>query len=274
MKVQRILINIIIVLLVIIFLMCGYLVIDYFRESSTQQEQFNNLASLVEQAQISPSLPAANETTAPADTSDETIPTDETEGTESGGILAEYAQLYELNSDIVGWLKIDNTSINYPVMQTPDSKDYYLRRDFYKNYSSHGCIFVREECDVFAPSDNITIYGHHMRDGSMFSDLDDFTSYTFWEENGVFTFDTLTEHHTYQVFAVFKTTTSAGEGFAYHQFVDGTESEFNDFVATCQSLAFYDTGITPVYGDKIICLSTCEYSQANGRLVVAAVRIS
>ena len=74
---------------------------------------------------------------------------------------------------------------------------------------------------------------------------------------------------------MFKTSANIGEGFSYHQFVDAeNEEEFNEFVSTCKELAFYDTGITPVYGDKMICLSTCEYTLNNGRLVVAAVRIT
>ena len=77
------------------------------------------------------------------------------------------------------------------------------------------------------------------------------------------------------VFAVFTTTASVGEGFRYHQFIDAyTEEEFNEFVSTCKELAFYETGITPKYGDKFITLSTCEYSQKNGRFVVVAKRIS
>ena len=74
---------------------------------------------------------------------------------------------------------------------------------------------------------------------------------------------------------MFKTSASLGKGFSYHQFVDAEdEADFNEFVSTCKNLAFYDTGITPKYGDKIICLSTCEYTLTNGRLVVAAVRIA
>ena len=96
-----------------------------------------------------------------------------------------------------------------------------------------------------------------------------------WEDNSLIIFNTLHEYHVYKIFAVFKTTASVNEGFKYHRFVDAeTEAEFNAFVKECKRLSFYDTGITPVYGDKMICLSTCEYTLANGRLVVAAVRIS
>ena len=107
----------------------------------------------------------------------------------------------------------------------------------------------------------------------MFTGLDKFRKQSFWENHHTINFDTIYERHTYTVFAVFVTTATAEEGFSYHLFEDAAdEAEFDHFVSACKALADYDTGITPQYGDKLICLSTCEYSQFNGRLVVAAVR--
>jgi len=109
----------------------------------------------------------------------------------------------------------------------------------------------------------------------MFATLNSYVDKKTWDYNSLIFFDTLYEAHVYQIFAVFRTTASVGEGFSYHQMEDAAdEAEFNEFVKTCKKLQIYETGITPVYGDKLICLSTCEYSQENGRLVVAAVRIS
>ena len=113
-----------------------------------------------------------------------------------------------------------------------------------------------------------------MNDGSMLADLKKFQNKSYWESHPIVIFDTLTEHHTYQVFSVFKTSAAQNAGCAYHLFADAEGKEdFNNFIKTCKNLAFYDTGITPVYGDKIICLSTCEYTVENGRLVLAAVRV-
>ena len=187
-------------------------------------------------------------------------------------VLPEYAALFEENPDLVGWLTVEGTKINYPVMQTPDRPDHYLYRNFKQEQSAHGCLYVRESCDVFAPSDNLTVYGHHMRDGTMFAPLDRYRKEDFRDQHPTVRFDTLYERHTYTVFAVF-TTTSTEEGFAYHLFETAAEeSEFDAFVSTCKALSLYDTGITPRYGDKLLCLSTCEYSRPNGRLVVAAFR--
>jgi len=188
-------------------------------------------------------------------------------------VLPRYRKLYEMNDHMVGWIKIDGTDISYPVMQTPEQKDYYLHRNFDREPSSHGCIYVREECDLLRPSDNVVIYGHRMKDGTMFEDLVQFERKSFWEEHSEIRFDTIYEPHTYEIFAVFKTTASIGEGFEYHNFLEAaTEEDFDWFVRKCKSLSLYDTGITPQYGDKLISLSTCEYSQVNGRLVVVAVR--
>ena len=196
---------------------------------------------------------------------------------ESGSdFLPWYQELHSENPDMVGWLQIENSKINYPVMQTTvDNANYYLYRDFDKNESVRGCIYAREECDVFKPSDNITLFGHNMKDGSMFAYLGNYYNKSAWEENPLIFFDTLNESHVYKIFAVFKTSGTDGVGFAYHLMSDAKdEQEFNEFVSTCKELAFYDTGITPVYGDKLLCLSTCEYTIDNGRFVVAAVRIT
>ena len=259
-----------IVILLIVFLVSGIYVLRYMIDSEQQQSRYDNLAALVEEARSQATEPPVKETTPPPEDGS-TEPT--AEPTEPP-ILTEYEALYELNNDLVGWIRIEDTKLNYPVMQTPESVDYYLHRNFDREYNVHGCIYVREVCDVNKPSDNLTIYGHHMKDGSMFGTLSRYNKKSYWEEHDLIQFDTLTERHTYRIFSVFKTTATLGKGFEYHRFVDAVDEEdFNEFIATCKELAFYDTGITPVYGDKIICLSTCEYTLQNGRLVVAAVRI-
>lgn len=190
-------------------------------------------------------------------------------------LLPELKELYLLNNHIVGWIQIPGTDIDYPVMQTPDEPDYYLTHNFDREYSQRGAVYASEVCDIEKPSDNITLYGHRMRDGTMFAQLDKYTDPDFYAENPYIYFDTLTQLHTYQVMAVFLTTASQGEGFAYHLFVDAAEdTEFTAFVSTCRELSLYDTGVMAEPGDTFITLSTCEYSQTNGRLVIVAKRVS
>ena len=185
-------------------------------------------------------------------------------------------ELYKINNDLIGWVKIENTNINYPVMQSK-IKNYYLRKDFYKNYSSYGTPFIAEECKI-NKSDNIIIYGHHIRGRKMFGDLESYKSKNFYEENKFIDFYTLndktTEKKQYEIFAVFKTPVYTSNEFKYYNYINfNSEEEFSEFINKCKSKAMYDTNINPKYKDKMITLSTCEYSQRNGRLVVIAKEI-
>ena len=264
---KKLLFTVTVVLLVIAFSVSAFMVGRYVIEGKKSEDRFAELAN---QASA-----AATETTEAEEPEESTAATEETTEPTEPKMIAGYEEIYNQNNDLVGWIKMEGTRLNYPVMQTPDDFDFYLERDFDKKYSSRGTLFTSAEADINLPSDNITIYGHNMADGSMFNCLGAYTSKQAGENNSLIFFDTLYEYHTYKIFAVFKTSANIGQGFSYHKFVDAAnEEEFNDFVAECKRLSFYDTGITPVYGDKLIALSTCEYTLDNGRLVVAAVRIT
>lgn len=262
-----------VILLVLVFGISAYFVGSYILESREQAKQNAALAELKNSMQET--KPAATETT---EVTEETAP----EGTfgaeeirDENGMLLEYGQIYAQNPDLVGWIRIDGTKLDNPVVQTPDRPNYYLDHDFTGQPSDWGAIYAREECDINEPSDNITLYGHNMRDGSMFAVANDYVNKETWENNPLIFFDTLYEYHVYKIFAVFKTSANLGEGFTYHNMIEASDKEdFDNFIAKCKELSFYDTGITPQYGDKTICLSTCEYTLDNGRLVIAAVRIS
>ena len=253
------------------FLVSVYFIGDYYLDSLATQSSYDSLANMVEQGKTDTPQetilyvpPVVDDHFTGSDSSEEVL-------SEPSVILPEYSSIYLLNSDVVGWINIPDTRINYPVMQSPDRPDYYLTRDFDSKDNKNGCLYVREQCNVFRPSDNLTIYGHNMRSGNMFHDLFKFKDKSFWEGHKTFTFDTILEHHTYEVLAVFRTTASVGRGFAYHLFVNAVdEAEFNDYVAKCKQLSFYDTGITPVYGEKLITLSTCDKDVDDGRFVVVA----
>ncbi len=225
-------------------------------DSAKQNEVYDNLAEIVEE-----DSPEENEGITYSEDKD---------------YLAEYYELYQQNNDMVGWIKVEDTNINYPVMQSIDEPNFYLKHKFDKTYSAYGCPYVQENCDVQKPSDNIIIYGHHMNDGSMFTGLMKFTDKSFWENHKTIEFDTLTDRNQYEVIAVFKTVvyTDSEDSFKYYEFTDAeNEEEFDEYVAKCKELSLYDTGVTAEYGDKLISLSTCEYSHNNGRLVVVAKRV-
>ena len=185
-----------------------------------------------------------------------------------------YGAVYEQNRDFVGWISIDGTNINYPVMQTIDNPNYYLKHGFDKQYSNYGVPYVQENCALDI-SDNVVIYGHHMNNGSMFADLCKYENENFYREHTTIRFDTLDGFGEYEIVAVFKTVAYSESGFKYYHFVDAAgEDDFNAFVSQCKALALYDTGVGAEYGDKLLTLSTCEYSRANGRMVVLAKLIT
>ena len=265
---------VVVVLLLIAFGVSAFMVGSYLLEGKEQEDRYNELSQIAnspdrETTQAAETTQPA-ETTAPVETTEE-----ETKEATEPTMIPGYAEIYAENEDTVGWLKIEGTRVDYPVMQTPDDPNYYLYRDFDKKNSTRGSVYAWGDADINEPSDNVTLFVHNMADGSMFATLNNYIHDYYWEENSLIFFDTLNEYHTYKIFAVFKTSANIGEGYSYHQFVDAAnQQEFDEFVSTVKNLSFYDTGITPVYGDKIITLSTCEYTLDNGRLVVCAVRIS
>lgn len=188
--------------------------------------------------------------------------------------LEKYAAVHEQNSDFVGWVSIDGTNINYPVMQTIDNPNFYLKRGFEKQYSNYGVPYVQENC-ALGISDNVVIYGHHMNNGSMFADLCKYEREGFYQEHPTIHFDTLSSLGEYEIVAVFKTVAYSEDGFKYYHFVDAEdEKAFNAFISQCKDLALYNTGVDAEYGDKLLTLSTCEYSRTNGRMVVVAKLIA
>lgn len=184
--------------------------------------------------------------------------------------------LYLENSDMVGWIQIEGTGIDYPVMRTPADPNYYLKHDFEKHYTDYGCPFMQADCDVLCPSDNLIIYGHNMKDGSMFADLAKYRSKDFWQAHKTVWFDTALGSCAYEIFAVIHTTVQAdaADAFPFYRFVNAASpEEFADYVSACKARALYDTGISAEYGDKLLTLSTCDNITDNGRWLVIAKRI-
>ena len=190
-------------------------------------------------------------------------------------ILPEYQMLYEKNKKLIGWLRIDDTIIDYPVMQTSNN-EYYLDHNYNQEYDKNGSLFLDKDCDAAFPNDNMIIYGHHMKSGKMFGNLNYYSKESFWEDNKEFTFDTIYETGTYAVMYVFRSKIYSEEEivFKYYQFIDATsENEFNSNMEEMANMSLYDTGVTASYGDRLITLSTCDSSEEDGRFVVVAKKI-
>ena len=269
-----------------VFVLSGIYLAGYFLETGSAQQDYDALASIYQEGAGDTRPSATNP------------PSSGTTETQPPVILQELQPIYEMNNELVGYLSFpyDDLRLSYPVMQSLHDSDYYIDRDFYKEESIAGCPYVPDDCNVFEPSDKVLIYGHNLRTGGMFNKLTKYKDKSYWESHQTFYFDTLYERHTYQIFAVFKTAAKqftedgAVWGYPFHRGNNfQTEEAFNQFVADVKGAAFqsggykgqtfYDTGITPEYGDKLLCLTTCEYTMKdpdgtiNGRFVILAVRV-
>lgn len=240
------------VLFLLIAVVCGYLLLDSQHQKDEGRSAFRELASAVNEAQ----------------TTKQEAP-DEPPAEKESDLLEVYRALAEQNADMVGWIRIEGTTIDYPVMQTPDDFNFYLRRNFDKEYSNLGTPYIQENCDL-KTSDNLILYGHHMLDGGMFSDLDLYKKKSFWEKHKTIRFDTLDEIAEYEILAAIVTTAYRPDSFRYYEYTGGSQEQFEKYVSDCKRLSLYDTGVNAEYGDKLITLSTCEYSQNDGRLLVVA----
>ncbi len=185
-------------------------------------------------------------------------------------------ELNKQNSDIIGWLEIKDTNINYPVLQTTDN-DYYLTHNYKKEYSPTGSLFLDKNFDLINGSSNYLIYGHRTNQGIMFEDLIKYSNEDFYKSHTTINFTTLNEDSIYEILSVFYSRVyykNEKNVFRYYYFVNANnEQEYNDFVNNCKKVSIYDTGVTAQYGEQLLTLSTCEYSQEDGRFVVVCKKI-
>ena len=238
----------VVILLIGIMLISSYFIYKNMQEDKEQEEIFEELENIV----------TTNETNEEKEQKEDNV---------------NLNKLYKINNDIVGWLKIENTNINYPVMQTKDRPDYYLRKNFYKEYSVFGTPYIDENCDI-ENGNNLIIYGHHINGNKMFGELENYKNEEYYNKHKFIKFYTLNEKAEYEIISVFKTTVYNDNGFKYYQYYNlEDEREFETFINKCKELSLYDTQKIAKYGDKLLTLSTCEYSQNNGRLVVVARKI-
>lgn len=208
---------------------------------------------------------------------DETEPeqAEETEETEPPvkTILPKYAELYQANTEFFGWVRVDDTVLDYPVMRSHEDNEKYLYANFDGAYSYAGTPFADIKCSH--DSDNIMIYGHNIKDGSMFSSLFKYEEESFWREHPTIMFSDLYEDYEYEVLAAFydRVYLKSDTCFKFYQFIDAEdEADFDYAISQFKEKALYDTGVDAEYGDKLITLVTCAYHVENGRFVVVARR--
>lgn len=186
-------------------------------------------------------------------------------------ILTQYREMAKEYPGLFGWLQIPDTQIDLPVMQPLKEKDFYLHHDFTGAGSAEGALFADPENNRWPQDGNTVIYGHNMKNGHIFGTLDLYEDADYFQAHREIHFDTIYETGVYEAVAVLKTRilNENEQGFRYYQFFQyDSEEEFQECLDFIKTNQLFDTGSTLEYGDHILMLSTCEYSQENGRLVI------
>lgn len=177
------------------------------------------------------------------------------------------------NSDIIGWIEIENTKINYPVLQSTDD-EYYLTHNYKKEKTEKGSIFLSKDYNWDRPSDNLQVYGHNLGNGEMFQELLKYTDEKFYKEHPNIRFTTANEDSIFEIIAVFKSKVyykSDKDVFRYYYFINAeTEKEYNDFIENAKKASLYKINATAKYKEQLMTLSTCSYHTEDGRFVVVA----
>ena len=190
------------------------------------------------------------------------------EDSNSNSVLSKYNKLIADNEDYRCWLKMDNTKIDYPVVQSNDNS-YYLDRDFNKNYLAAGSIFMDFRND-FDSDKSVVIYGHNMRNNTMFGELDNFKRESFFKDNNKFKIEYKDKTYTYEVFSVY--IGDASENFVEVSF--DSDEEYIDYLNRIKSKSLFKSDIEVSNKDKIVTLYTCSYEFDGARTVVNGKLIS
>ena len=192
------------------------------------------------------------------------------------GYSKDFAALWELNPDTVGWISIDGTALDYPVVQTTDNTKYY-RMNFEGEYSEHAVPFVDASDDLQKPSTNVIVYGHNIRtDGQMFNILKGYTDLSFYQEHSVIDFNSVYHDGQYKIISVFYTNTHAEHGkiFPYHEFIDAQDpQQTQDYIDSVLVRSIINTGVDVRSDDQLLTLSTCSYEFKDARFVVVARKV-
>lgn len=191
--------------------------------------------------------------------------TDETEQApkETAPISVDFEALMRENADIIGWLYCENTPINYPVVQTKDN-DYYLRRDLHGYYLKTGTLFADYRCPAVGIGQNHIIYGHNMKNASMFGTLINYKDQEYYGAHPVLYYLTPDNDYKIELFSGF---TANADSDIYRTAFGGTE-EFEAFLRELIAKSTFTSDIAVTGEDHIVMLSTCSYEFNNARYVV------
>ena len=256
-----------------VFIYSATNLIRYYYEANKSQRGVDELKSMMAESTPRPSPTPRPTAAVDPDATPEVTPEPVYE------VLSRFSTLFDANSDLVGWIKIDGTNIDYPVMKKDTEKDgeFYLRNNFRGEYDINGLPFMDYRCEIGPNSEHLIVYGHNMKSQIMFHYLTSYEEEEFFKEHQYILFDTIYEEGTYQVIAafVFDVAGSNKDGFQFHRYVNfKDEEQFEEYIEGVYSSSLYDTGVKAEYGDEILTLATCEYTTWNSRFVVVCKKVS
>lgn len=238
------------------------------------------------QSQVASSEPAAPEST-PVPSSEEAEAEESESVSEEESIPSEsaeeelrvenpYKEIFQSNADMIAWITVPDTNIDYPVMWTPEDEEYYLYRDFNGKDNKDGCLLLDTDSCVDPLTTNLIIHGHNMKSGAMFGRLTNYEQESYYNQHKTITLYTEEKQRNYEIIAVFRSQVykKSDQVFKFYKFFRAdTEEEFEDFYENIKQLSIYDTGVTAEFGDHFLTLSTCVYHVKNGRFVVVAKEV-
>ena len=236
----------------LIIFICGVLYLSYYfynkNKDKNKIEELNN--EIIENNEVSNELSTTN--------------------------IEKVKEYKEINNDVIGWIKIEDTKIDFPLLQNEDN-NYYLTHDYKKDYNRYGSPFLKKECDINNNNSNLLIYGHNMKDEEMFNCLLNYQNKEYYEQHKIINITTENEERQYEIVSVFKSRIfykNEKDVFRfYYTYGFENEKEYNNYIANVKKIQLYNTGVNTSYGEQLITLITCEYSQENGRMVVVGKRI-
>ena len=248
--------KVIYILLVIVFLVSIIYIINYFINIEKSKTEIEDIRKIM-------------------DNNSEIKEENNTPSEKTNYKIENLKKIREQNNEIIAWINIEGTEINYPILQT-DNNEYYITKNYKKQYDMNGSIFLDYRYNLEKPSDNFLVYGHNNNNGLMFDNLLEYEDESYYKMHPIINLTTLEEDETYKIIAVFKSKAYEkieNNEFIYYNYVDFEKDEqYYDYIEKCKERSLYKIENNINYREKLLTLSTCEYSRDNGRFVILAIK--
>jgi sortase B len=260
MKIKKFLYPLIMAILITVFLFSGYQLVTIYLEYRNGEQEYEELAEYAD-------IPVKEDQNKKEDTEDQSE--ENTDEEEAGLAEVNFEELNKINPEIAGWIFMENSVINYPVLHTADN-EYYLNHTFRRKTNSSGSIFIECGNQNDFSDQNTIIYGHNMKNGSMFASLNKYKEKSYYDGHQGFWIYTEAGNYYYEIFSVYETEPL----IELYQISFASTEDFADYLNLIAGKSFYDTGVEVSDSDTIVTLSTCAKSNRENRILVHAKKIS